>query len=241
MYGNCCNIFLRNLAQTKVTGWLYLSVYLKLVHVWTNNTSARIRQDIFLSFYRHSPYRFYGLTIYVVITIVKKLDIHIYGIWFQINCSKSGSHDATADSGPQHYQLDPLTDFQYDEICDVTITSTLVSDVDANDPPDVMESDVLFSFGTEVNSPIVINEVDADTAGSDTLEFIELYVDGKLVGKAELIRTADVTAPSLTGTLRSSRIKTVLPCKSKSAIFNTDMFVPFYLLINASSDLYFYY
>ncbi|MFT5453206.1 MAG: putative extracellular nuclease, partial [Enterobacterales bacterium] len=106
------------------------------------------------------------------------------GNWFQINCSKSGSHDATVDTGPQHYQLDPLTDFQYDEICEVSVTASLISDVDANDPPDLMESDVQFSFGTQVNTTIVINEVDADTPGSDTLEFIELYDGG--VGNTSL-------------------------------------------------------
>jgi len=98
--------------------------------------------------------------------------------WFDINCSVSGAHSAVVSSGPQHYSLNPDSDFAYNEICTVSISANLVSDLDDNDPPDNMESDFSFSFATEVGSPIRINEVDADTAGSDTLEFIELYDGG---------------------------------------------------------------
>jgi len=110
--------------------------------------------------------------------------VNLSANWFDISCSISGSHTATVDSGPQHYTLDPDTDFVHNEICTVNITGALVSDVDANDPPDNMESDFSFSFATAVDSPIRINEVDADTAGSDTLEFIELYDGG--VGNTSL-------------------------------------------------------
>jgi len=104
--------------------------------------------------------------------------VNLSANWFDISCSVSGSHAATFDSGPQHYTLDPDTDFVHNEICTVNIFASLVSDVDANDPPDNMENDFSFSFATAVDSPIRINEVDADTAGSDTLEFIELYDGG---------------------------------------------------------------
>lgn len=98
--------------------------------------------------------------------------------WFVINCSVTGTHTATVSGGPQHYNLDPDVDFGFNEICTVNVVAALVTDIDSNDPPDNMESDFSFSFATEVNSPIRINEVDADTSGSDTLEFIELYDGG---------------------------------------------------------------
>ena len=58
------------------------------------------------------------------------------------------------------------------ESCTVTVFATEVSDVDVDDPPDNMAADKVFTFATLVDSPIVINEVDADTAGSDALEFV---------------------------------------------------------------------
>ena len=106
--------------------------------------------------------------------------VNVTGEWFSINCSISGAHSATFDSGPQHYSLNSEVNFDYNEICTVNVVGDLVNDVDDNDPPglDTMADDVSFSFSTAVNSPIVINEVDADTLGTDTLEFIELYDGG---------------------------------------------------------------
>ncbi|MBV1928162.1 MAG: Ig-like domain-containing protein, partial [Gammaproteobacteria bacterium] len=98
--------------------------------------------------------------------------------WFVINCSVTGTHTAAVSGGPQHYSLDPDVDFVFNEICTVNVVAALVTDIDSNDPPDNMESDFSFSFATEVNSTIRINEVDADTSGTDTLEFIELYDGG---------------------------------------------------------------
>ncbi len=104
--------------------------------------------------------------------------VNLSGSWFDISCSQSGGHSASLSGGPQHYSLNPDSDFVLNEICTVTITGALVSDVDDNDPPDTMENDFSFSFATVTDSQILINEVDADTAGSDTLEFIELYDGG---------------------------------------------------------------
>ena len=104
-------------------------------------------------------------------------DVTLGASWFDINCSSSGNHSATTSGGPQSYALDPDFDFFDDEVT-VTVFATEVSDVDSDDPPDNMAADEVFTFGTLVDSPIVINEVDADTAGSDALEFVELYDGG---------------------------------------------------------------
>jgi len=104
--------------------------------------------------------------------------VSMSGDWFSISCTLSGDHTATISGGPQHFSLDPDIDFVTNEVCNVSIIGALVSDLDANDPPDTMEADHSFSFATVVDSPIRINEVDADNPGSDTLEFIELYDGG---------------------------------------------------------------
>ncbi|WP_100642980.1 Ig-like domain-containing protein [Alteromonas facilis] len=104
--------------------------------------------------------------------------VNVQGNWFSISCSVSGIHSAAVEGGPQHFTLDVDGEFVTNEVCDVTVVAALVNDLDLNDGPDFMESDFSFRFGTQVDSPVVINEVDADTAGSDTLEFIELYDGG---------------------------------------------------------------
>ncbi len=105
-------------------------------------------------------------------------DVALSTTWFDITCSSSGNHTAVSSGGPQAYSLDPDSDFFENELCTVTVFATEVSDVDADDPPDNMAADVVFTFSTLVDSPIVINEVDADTASSDVLEFVELYDGG---------------------------------------------------------------
>jgi len=104
--------------------------------------------------------------------------VSLSGNWYDINCSSSGNHSATLSGGPQHYSLNPDSDFTNNEVCTLTVVAALVSDLDSNDPPDNMDSDFSVSFATVVNSPIRINEVDADTSGSDKLEFLELYDGG---------------------------------------------------------------
>ena len=105
-------------------------------------------------------------------------NVNLGGSWLSVSCSMSGVHMGLTSGGPQAYSLDPDLDFFSNELCSVTIVATEVTDVDAEDPPDNMAADVVFTFSTMVDSPIVINEVDADTAGSDALEFVELYDGG---------------------------------------------------------------
>ncbi|WP_100658159.1 Ig-like domain-containing protein [Alteromonas flava] len=110
--------------------------------------------------------------------------VNVQGNWFSIDCSLSGTQSASVEGGPQHFTLVLDNDLQANEVCDVNVVATLVNDLDLNDGPDFMEGDYAFRFGTQVDSPIRINEVDADSAGSDTLEFIELYDGG--VGNTSL-------------------------------------------------------
>ncbi|MDH3645190.1 MAG: lamin tail domain-containing protein [Gammaproteobacteria bacterium] len=96
-------------------------------------------------------------------------DVTAIGGWFDISCTASGAHTATVSGGPQSFTLDPDFDFDASETCTVTVSATQITDLDADDPPDNMPADFVFSFATA--SPPggwVINEIHADPAsGSD--------------------------------------------------------------------------
>lgn len=102
--------------------------------------------------------------------------------WFSITCGASGAHLADVVGGPREFTLTPKTPFEYGEKCDVTLSAAKIADVDDNDPPDQMAADFKWSFRTASAPPVaefvVLNELDTDTPGSDTAEFIELYDGG---------------------------------------------------------------
>ncbi len=101
--------------------------------------------------------------------------------WFAINCTNSGEHSATVSGGNTVFQLNPVTDFAPTETCTVSILAALITDSDTDDPPDEMTADYQWDF-TAAAAPVaghmIINEVDSDTPGSDTAEFIELSSGG---------------------------------------------------------------
>jgi predicted extracellular nuclease len=68
--------------------------------------------------------------------------------WYSITCATSGAHTATQSGGPQSYTLDPDLDFSTGETCTVTVDASKVADVDADDPPDTMAANHVFSFTT---------------------------------------------------------------------------------------------
>ncbi len=108
-------------------------------------------------------------------------DVNVTGTWFEISCTISGAHGATVIGGPLSYTLDMISDFVMSETCTVDIFAAQVTDSDLDDPPDNMDADFQFSFTTAtppVTSPILINEVDADQAGTDSAEFVELFDGG---------------------------------------------------------------
>lgn len=98
-----------------------------------------------------------------------------------IDCEESGSHLYTQAGSETSYTFVPDEPFARGETCTITIHAELVSDNDAEDPPDQLGADVVWSFGTisPAADNVLINEVDADTAGVDNGEFIELYDGGE--------------------------------------------------------------
>jgi predicted extracellular nuclease len=82
------------------------------------------------------------------ITVTFSEEVNVTDPWFTINCATTGAHDATDTGGPTTFTLDPTVDFGPNETCTVTILASQVTDQDANDPPDTMAEDEIFSFTT---------------------------------------------------------------------------------------------
>jgi predicted extracellular nuclease len=74
--------------------------------------------------------------------------VNVSGSWYTISCGTSGAHTAAVSGGPTTYTVDPTSDFASNETCTVTIDDAGVHDVDADDPPDTMAADHVFSFTT---------------------------------------------------------------------------------------------
>jgi predicted extracellular nuclease len=82
------------------------------------------------------------------ITINFSEDVNVSGNWYGISCTSSGAHSVAVTGGPTSYTLNPTVDFDNSETCTVTITGTLVTDTDSNDPPDTMSGNYMWSFDT---------------------------------------------------------------------------------------------
>ncbi len=65
-----------------------------------------------------------------------------------ILCTESGLHSAAMSGGPSAFTLDPFDDFDYGESCTVSLTSTAVSDLDTDDPPDNLLAAFTTRFST---------------------------------------------------------------------------------------------
>ncbi len=122
-----------------------------------------------------------GVTVDANIIVTFSEAVIVSAGWYDIGCSSSGSHAAAVTGDGTLFSLNPQTDFMHDESCTVTFSAGLVTDADNEDPPDQMATSFVSSFTTSarpVASQMLINEVDADTAGTDTAEFVELFDGG---------------------------------------------------------------
>ena len=121
-----------------------------------------------------------GVLSTAVITISFSEDVAPVGAWFTISCAASGTHAAAITGGPREFTLTPDNAFGAGETCAVTLSGAAIHDTDADDPPDTMAANYHWSFhvAAPVAEGVLINEIDANTPGSDTLEFVELYDGG---------------------------------------------------------------
>ncbi|MEO8632033.1 MAG: lamin tail domain-containing protein [Chloroflexota bacterium] len=82
------------------------------------------------------------------VTVTFSENVVVLGTWFSISCSLSGAHTATVSGASPTFTLDPDVDFNAGETCTTTVLAAQVTDQDANDPPDNMAANYLFSFAT---------------------------------------------------------------------------------------------
>ena len=124
---------------------------------------------------------------------------------FTIQCPIGSPQTFDQSESPSGaFTLNPTSDLPSSTTCTVTVTADQISDTDTNDPPDSMTSDVAFSFATPPPGAgtVIINEIDADTPGTDTAEFVELYDGG--VGNIPLDGLVVVFYDGGTGTSKAS-------------------------------------
>ena len=103
---------------------------------------------------------------------------------FAIECPTGSAQEFSPSASPgTTFTLNPASDLPYDTSCTVTVTADQITDTDGT--PHQMASNYVFSFTTVPADPpppvatnVIINEVDADTPGNDTAEFVELYDGG---------------------------------------------------------------
>ena len=102
--------------------------------------------------------------------------------WFDLDCEASGVHAGAVTGGPASYTITPAEPFAPGERCAAAVSAAAVHDRDADDPPDTPAADFAWRFRVADVPPadgVVINELDSDTPGSDTAEFVELYDGGR--------------------------------------------------------------
>ncbi len=73
--------------------------------------------------------------------------VAVTGEWFTLECSDSGIHTAVVSGGSSTYTIDPDLDF-ISESCTLTILAENISDLDSDDPPDLMASNYVVHFTT---------------------------------------------------------------------------------------------
>jgi hypothetical protein len=115
------------------------------------------------------------------LTITFTEAVQVTGKWLTLNCDASGNHGLATSGGPLVFSIRPASELGHDETCAARITASRVTDLDGDDPLDALAADYLWQFTTAPPPPqgVFINELDADTPGSDAAEFIELYDGGK--------------------------------------------------------------
>jgi uncharacterized protein len=89
-----------------------------------------------------------GVALDASIAVTFSEAVSVGSSWYVISCGTSGSHAAATSGGPTTFVLDPTTDFVAGETCTATIVAAQVTDQDANDPPDNMTANHVFTFQT---------------------------------------------------------------------------------------------
>ena len=88
-----------------------------------------------------------GVATDAVVTVTFSEPVNVSGNWFAITCGGVTTTPATAavSGGPTTFTIDPATNF-VPGACQLTVVGALVSDQDADDPPDAMAADFTSTF-----------------------------------------------------------------------------------------------
>jgi uncharacterized protein len=124
-----------------------------------------------------------GVAVDASISVTFSEEVTPSGVWYTISCTTSGPHTATASEGPVSFTLDPSSDFAGNESCTLRIVGSLVSDSDADDPPDTMTADHVVSFQTTA-PPTRIHEIQGSAHVSPLVGRQASQVPGIVTAKA---------------------------------------------------------
>jgi predicted extracellular nuclease len=115
-----------------------------------------------------------------------------------VSCATSGSHTYTVGTSDNlTFTVNPDSDFVNGEVCTVTVDDVKVHDQDANDPPDNMAADYVFSFTTVPATPTLnigdVTQAEGD-AGTTNFNFnVSLTAPAGGGGVTFTVNTADGT------------------------------------------------
>jgi predicted extracellular nuclease len=80
------------------------------------------------------------------ITVTFNEAVNLMGGAFSLTCSPGGAQPFTQSGGPTAYTLTPNNPLPAGAECTLTVSASAVSDVDGDDPPDGMETDITIPF-----------------------------------------------------------------------------------------------
>jgi predicted extracellular nuclease len=96
--------------------------------------------------------------------------VNVGATWFQISCATSGTRNVSdtmvSTSDNITFAINPNADFAAGEICTVTVVAAQVTDQDANDPPDNMAANFVWSYTTGGGPPTPIHTIQGNGTAS---------------------------------------------------------------------------
>ncbi|HSB09210.1 MAG TPA: Ig-like domain-containing protein [Blastocatellia bacterium] len=122
-----------------------------------------------------------GVAVEANITITFSEPVNVTGAWFSISGSTTGAHTALVGGGPTTFTLNPDADFAFGESVTATVFAGQVTDQDATDPPDSMQSNFIWSFSIEA-APIPIHSIQGNGSASP-LAGMALSTTGIVTGR----------------------------------------------------------
>lgn len=123
-----------------------------------------------------------GVALLPTLSITFSEPVDVEGEWFRLSCDKGGSRSTTTSGGPLTFTVTPSSTLPPTDTCTGTVVRRKVTDLDIEDPPDQMAANFIWSFQTTASPPssfATISEIDPDTPGTDTAEYVELFDGGR--------------------------------------------------------------